>query len=98
MWDGKQIVSEEWIQASVHPIIPIPGTTYQYGLKWWLYPYSKDSTRYVWMGRGFGGQMPIVFPEHKIVAVFTGWNIVEGRPDLPVDIAVGRLLDAVINR
>jgi CubicO group peptidase (beta-lactamase class C family) len=98
VWDGNRIVSEQWIRASVHPMIPILGTPFQYGLKWWLYPYSKDGTRYAWMGRGFGGQMPIILPEHKIVAVFTGWNIAEDKPDLPVNIAVGRILDAIITR
>jgi hypothetical protein len=31
---------------------------------------------------GYGGQYLFVVPEQKIVAVFTGWNIYDSRPDL----------------
>ena len=33
-----------------------------YGLKWWLYQLP-NSTEYVWMCRGFGGQNLQVFPK-----------------------------------
>jgi hypothetical protein len=55
----------------------------RYGLKWWLIPNPVDTTRLVWAGSGFGGQIPMAFPELDLVVVFNGWNILPGRPALP---------------
>jgi CubicO group peptidase (beta-lactamase class C family) len=72
-WDGKQIVSKEWVKESVTPFIKAE-EDYQYGFKWWLMPL-KNSQQYVWMERGFGGQELLVFPENQMIVVFTGWDI-----------------------
>lgn len=97
-WEETHIVSEEWVRASLTPYAPVPGTPYKYGLKWWLRPYDKDSTRFAWMGSGFGGQYPIAIPEYDMVAVFTGWNIVDNKPQLGARVAMERLLEAVMDR
>jgi hypothetical protein len=73
MWDGKQIVSKEWVRQSVAPSIDAE-EGFKYGFKWWLLPRT-DRTTYVWMARGFGGQRLMVFPEEAMIAVFTGWEI-----------------------
>jgi CubicO group peptidase (beta-lactamase class C family) len=73
MWDGKQVVSKEWVKASVSP--QIDGEEgFKYGYKWWLYPLNG---KFVWMARGFGGQELMVFPEEQLIAVFTGWEIIK---------------------
>ena len=72
-WDGKQMVSKEWVKESVAPFIQAE-EDYQYGFKWWLLP-RKDSRQFVWMARGFGGQVLIVDPDEELIAVFTGWDI-----------------------
>jgi len=72
-WDGKQIVSKEWVKESVTPFIKAE-EDYQYGFKWWLMPL-KNSQQYVWMERGLGGQELLVFPENQMIVVFTGWDI-----------------------
>jgi CubicO group peptidase (beta-lactamase class C family) len=72
-WDGKQIVSKEWVQQSLAPFIDA-GEGFKYGFKWWLFPRT-DVQRYVWMARGFGGQRLMVFPEEDLIVVFTGWEI-----------------------
>jgi CubicO group peptidase (beta-lactamase class C family) len=73
MWDGKQVVSKEWVQASITP--QIDGEEgFKYGYKWWLYPRNG---KFVWMARGFGGQELMVFPEQQLIAVFTGWEIIK---------------------
>jgi CubicO group peptidase (beta-lactamase class C family) len=97
-WETKQIIGEEWIRMSVTPSIAVPSSPVKYGLKWWLFPYEKDTTQYIWFGSGFGGQYPLVIPEHNIVAVFTGWNIIQGRPSLPGGLMFRRLLGAVIDK
>src|SRR6516162_9799040 len=37
LWDGKQIVSKEWVKQSLMPAIDTRAG-FQYGFKWWLYP------------------------------------------------------------
>ena len=93
-WNGKQLVSMEWVKASVTPSISLRQGV-KYGYKWWLYEYGNDNSKYVWAGSGFGGQWPIVIPEFDIVAVFTGWNITGGNPSLRVTEAIRRLINAV---
>jgi CubicO group peptidase (beta-lactamase class C family) len=91
MWDGKQIVSKEWVKQSLTPFIEAEGA-FKYGFKWWLLP-QKGGTGYVWMGRGFGGQRLMVFPEKELIVTFTGWSILK---DPPADQEfVGRILPAV---
>jgi CubicO group peptidase (beta-lactamase class C family) len=75
MWDGKQIVSKEWVQQSLAPFIDAEEGM-KYGLKWWLLPRSDDAG-FVWMALGFGGQRLMVFPEKDLIAVFTGWSILK---------------------
>jgi len=73
MWDGKQIVSKEWVRQSVAPFIDAE-EGFKYGYKWWLLPRAGKSG-YIWMALGFGGQRLMVFPEESMVVVFTGWDI-----------------------
>jgi hypothetical protein len=32
------------------------------------------------MGRGFGGQRLMIFPDEELIAVFTGWKILGDEP------------------
>ncbi len=75
VWDGKQIVSKDWVKQSLTPFIDAEDG-YKYGFKWWLLPRT-DRQSYIWMARGFGGQRLMVFPEEDLIAVFTGWQIIE---------------------
>jgi CubicO group peptidase (beta-lactamase class C family) len=75
MWDGKQIVSKEWVKQSLAPFIDAE-EGFKYGFKWWLLPRT-DRRGFVWMARGFGGQRLMVFPEEQLIAVFTGWEILK---------------------
>jgi CubicO group peptidase (beta-lactamase class C family) len=89
LWDGKQIVSKEWVKESLTPYIEAEDK-FQYGLQWWLYPLNG---KFIWMARGFGGQRLMVFPEENLIAVFTGWEIL--KDDAPTKDLVDRLLPAV---
>jgi CubicO group peptidase (beta-lactamase class C family) len=95
IWQGKQIVSADWVKESLVPRITVNGRAgVKYGYLWWLYPYGKDDPRLTFGGSGFGGQLPIVIPEYDIVVVFTAWNILGG-PGLRQQEAVSRILGAV---
>lgn len=96
-WGDRQVVTPEWVAESVRPAVIVGGRGAQvrYGLKWWLAPYSNDTTRLAWAGSGFGGQIPVAIAEHDLVLVFTGWNILPGRPALGRQVAVERVLAAL---
>ena len=79
MWDGRRIVSSEWVKESVTPYFqtnPEPQfkNEFKYGFNWWLFKLP-DSTSRVWMGRGFGGQDLYVFPKQGLIVTFTAWDI-----------------------
>lgn len=96
-WDGKQIVSREWVQQSTTPAVKVSSAANapSYGFKWWLYPNPLDPSRFVWSGSGFGGQMPMAVPERDLVVVFYGWNILPGIPALPRARVLERILRAL---
>src|SRR5437879_1857510 len=74
-WDGKQIVSKDWVKQSLAPFIDAE-EGFKYGFKWWLLPRT-DRQGFIWMARGFGGQRLMVFSEEDMIVVFTGWEILK---------------------
>lgn len=99
VWEGKRIVTDDWVKASVAPSVSVaPNGTVKYGFKWWLFPYG-DGSRLAWAGSGFGGQMPIVVPEYDLVMVFTGWNIHDDRNKrLSHRVAIDRVIRAIVKQ
>jgi CubicO group peptidase (beta-lactamase class C family) len=95
VWDGKQIVTEAYVKASVEPSVGVPGETTKYGFKWWLYPYGPDKSRYAWCGSGFGDQLPILIPEYDLIVVVNGWNTLSDNPSLDHETTIARVLRAV---
>ncbi len=96
-WNGRQLVTADWVKASVAPSASI-NQTMKYGYKWWLIPYGPDKTKYAWCCRGFGGQSVVIIPEYDMVAVFTGWTIIEGDPSLDVPEIIKRIVNAVLDK
>ena len=100
MWDGRRIVSPEWVKSSVAPAIavsPVPNAP-RYGLKWWLAPDPRDSTRFIWAGSGFGGQIPLAFPNDDMVVVVNAWNIPPARTGLPRSLVIARMVSAIVDK
>lgn len=93
IWGGRRIVSRAWVRQSVTPFVDTGWQGLKYGFKWWLYP-RKEGGQFVWMGIGFGGQRLMVFPEEQLIAIFTGWDILQD-PAFDAELA-NRLLPAVI--
>jgi CubicO group peptidase (beta-lactamase class C family) len=96
-WDGKVLVDPEWVKASLAPSVTVVEGKVKYGFKWWLYAYGKDNTLWGWGGSGFGGQLPIVLPDHDLLMVFTGWNVIPSRPSLGMKAAIDRVVAAVLD-
>jgi CubicO group peptidase (beta-lactamase class C family) len=96
VWQGRTIVSPEWVAESVSPLVDAGGRNAKYGLMWWLFPYG-DGSRRAWAGSGLGGQMPIVIPEQDLVLVFTAWNVLPDKPHLTHREAIERVLEALVD-
>ncbi|MXX67592.1 MAG: serine hydrolase [Gemmatimonadales bacterium] len=84
-WDGRQVVSREWAEASTSPVVPDvapdndrPDTGY--GYQWWV-PVHEDGETRVFAGNGYGGQFIHIVPEHDLISVFNGWTLHE-QPEL----------------
>ena len=70
-WNGKQIVSSSWIEASIQQHAP----DRTYGYQWWLGNLVVQGRQIpVFAAQGRGGQFILIFPDLRMVAVFTGWN------------------------
>jgi CubicO group peptidase (beta-lactamase class C family) len=90
-WEGKQIVTPDWVKQSLTPATTVSAATgVKYGFKWWLYPTAFG-------GSGFGGQKPLVIPEYDLVIVFTAWNI-NGEKGISPAEAIARVSSAVQDR
>jgi CubicO group peptidase (beta-lactamase class C family) len=78
-WDGRQIVSRAWVDASTAPVVPdvvrnSDRPDVGYGYQWWVPLHEEGKTRIFGMN-GYGGQFLLASPEHDLLVVFNGWNI-----------------------
>ncbi len=96
MWNGKQIVSPEWVKASITSDLSAKdeGQDWKYGFQWWLQPYGNSPQRFAWAARGFGGQELRVAPESDMITVFTGWDILPSAQE-PKHDELERILSAI---
>lgn len=73
-WNGRQIVSGEWVKASTTPHAQIDEST-NYGYLWWLKsfgPPGHEHTAYFMSGNG--GNKVVVIPDLDMAAVITSTN------------------------
>jgi hypothetical protein len=94
LWNGRRLVSSDWIKESLTPRIDAPEGSqhFQYGYQWWLLPYGQPS-RLAWAARGMGGQRLLVFPDDRLIVVSTAWHILN-EASIEFDV-VRRLLPGV---
>jgi len=100
IWQGKQIISREWITVSTRPHVPaarIPAAAHAdgYGYQWWLDSFrSGDQIVHGFSARGRGGQFLLVFPEQQLVVVITS---AVDNPDTfgPLDLLQKNILPAL---
>ena len=73
-WNGKQIVSPEWIGESTENIVMV-SENYGYGYFWWRYAFNIDGNSFkTILAWGYGGQFIFVFPDQQMVICFTSGN------------------------
>jgi len=93
VWNGKQIISAQWIEKSATPFpgnhgINIPGEQSGrngYSYSWWTKSYTVSGKKVnMYSAGGWGGQHIMVLPEVNMVVVFTGGNYTTKRPPFKI--------------
>jgi CubicO group peptidase (beta-lactamase class C family) len=65
LWEGRRIVPSDWLETATARHTATPWDGGGYGYHWWT-PFMGG-----FAARGYEGQMIYVFPEKKLVVVFT---------------------------
>ena len=81
-WQGQQLISPEWVAASVARHVDISSwasLSEAYGYQWWLddLAYGAGTTP-AYITSGYGGQYIFAMPDVDIVVAFTGQNYEHG--------------------
>ena len=73
-WQGKRIVSEEWVRSSTRPHARIDETT-EYGYLWWVKSFKWGEKSYpAFFMSGNGGNKVVAIPELDMSVVITSTN------------------------
>jgi CubicO group peptidase (beta-lactamase class C family) len=73
-WNGKRIISAEWIRESIRPHVRVDDDT-EYGYLWWLRSFGPAGhKRAAYLMSGNGGNKVAVFPDLDMVVVVTSNN------------------------
>ncbi|MGJ4952455.1 serine hydrolase domain-containing protein [Bradyrhizobium sp. HKCCYLS20291] len=82
-WQGRRIVSAEWIAESIKPRLQATnmfGGLFYYGHQWWIGRTLVNDREVRWVaGVGLGGQRLIIVPEHDLVVMVTQGLYSNGR-------------------
>ena len=81
-WDGRQLVPEDWVEASTTDQVAPPE---EYGYLWWL----DRADGYAFMA-GLYGQLAVVAPRQDLVAVVTA--------HIPADVDAGSVTRWLVER
>lgn len=97
-WNHKTVIPESWINDSLRVSFELQDDLRTgYGFTWWSQWYQYQDKRYIaYLGKGFGGQRPIILPDFDMVIVVTGWNILPDKPFLHAEEAIERVVSSVI--
>jgi CubicO group peptidase (beta-lactamase class C family) len=87
VWEGEQILPEEWVDESTRPHITTQNGV-DYGYQWWVRPNG------IYNALGWGGQQVIVLPKQDMVVVFTA-GIRDASWSTFDDLLTGYLIPAV---
>lgn len=91
MWDGRRVISEAWVNASVaRHVNDVNPAGWGYGYQWWR--LDRDDHVDVWAGLGYGGQFLVVLPQFNMIGVVNSWNVFGQR----VQGVLGPMISAMI--
>ena len=72
VWQGRRILPAGFVERATTRHVKAVAGMFDYGYQWWI---ARRGDADVWAGRGFGGQLLVVIPSKKIVAVVHAWNV-----------------------
>ncbi len=75
VWNGRQIVSKDWLSKSTFPQSDKAGDGLGYNHQWWLAKSRPGLTNYdITFTWGYGGQHAFIMRSHDLVVVMTAGN------------------------
>ncbi|MET0594901.1 MAG: serine hydrolase, partial [Polyangiaceae bacterium] len=73
-WQGKRVISENWVRRSVTPYARIDDKT-EYGYLWWLRTFGASGKTWpAWFMSGNGGNKVVIVPALRLVVVLSSQN------------------------
>ena len=73
-WNGKRIISAQWVTNSVRPHAQVDDDT-NYGYFWWLRSFKSGDKQFrAYLMQGNGGNKVALFPDQNIAVVITTTN------------------------
>lgn len=90
-YNGKQILSPDWIRASWGEYATSPWNGHRYGYHWWTRKTHGRKVHFAW---GYGGQFVFVVPELALVVVAT--SALQARSDTRHNRDIHNLIDTLI--
>ncbi len=82
VWEGRRLVSEEWVDFSRHVVAHDGDNGFNYGAHWWMWPDEPDSL----VALGYEGQYTWVVPGRDLVLVRLGKTDAAQRDDLTAEL------------
>ncbi len=67
-WNGRSVISQDWIEAAWTPSTRSPWSGHDYGYGWFLTRLQGEQVAYA---RGYGGQLVYVMPSKALTVVIT---------------------------
>lgn len=95
-WNGKQLISEDWVNTSTSPKINLGVLDYCY--QWRALDYSINHQLFrTYFALGWGEQAIIVVPDQKLIMVMTAGNFTENE-HRPFEIMADYILPSISSR
>jgi CubicO group peptidase (beta-lactamase class C family) len=75
VWDGNQVIPQNWVVQSMQNYITLPGPFTGYGFLWWKQAFTRNNNPVnAFFASGNGGQEIFVLPSEQMVIIFTQGN------------------------
>jgi CubicO group peptidase (beta-lactamase class C family) len=72
VWNGKQVIPREWVEASFHKYLQTAFPPNEYGYFWWNRSYTVNGKEFeTFYCSGNGGNKIFVFTDRPLVVVVT---------------------------
>ncbi len=93
-WDGRRVLSADWIAESTRQQSPGTDPYGAYALHWWVRPLASTKASSTFFAFGYGGQYLFVVPQADLVVVFMSWLGWDDSP-LPIRLLEQEILPAL---